>query len=228
MQRKVATVSSLFGIGVVVTVVAILGPARAAASNGDLRVDLRSFRVVERDSGSINYYTLVSQSPLPYIHAAYKPPLETMVLGYAIPEGQRESVAHVRWKWRALTLPEGGDECSRDRRDSAAVVYVTWKRALRWYSVKYVWSAVGPKGAICDRKRNPFVAQDTVIVETASTTSEWRSVDIVPDVEFRNHFEDGDANASVPDLVGVGIMSDGDQTRSVSEADYADFVIVPK
>src|SRR6185295_7627231 len=102
MQRKVATVSSLFGIGVVVTVVAILGPARAAASNGDLRVDLRSFRVVERDSGSINYYTLVSQSPLPYIHAAYKPSLETMVLGYAIPEGQRESVAHVRWKWRAL------------------------------------------------------------------------------------------------------------------------------
>jgi hypothetical protein len=49
-----------------------------------------------------------------------------------------------------------------------------------------------------------------------------------PDVEFRNHFEGGDPGASVPDLIGVGIMSDGDQTGSVSEADYADFVIVSR
>ena len=30
---------------------------------------------------------------------------------------------------------------------------MTWKRTLRWYSVKYVWSSVGPKGTTCDRKR---------------------------------------------------------------------------
>jgi hypothetical protein len=29
----------------------------------------------------------------------------------------------------------------------------------------------------------------------------------------------------VPDFMGVGIMSDGDQTRSDSSADYADFVL---
>ena len=43
--------------------------------------------------------------------------------------------------------------------------------------------------------------------------------------EFRRHFGDGDPNAEVPDFVGVGIMTDGDQTKSESSADYADFVL---
>jgi len=33
-------------------------------------------------------------------------------------------------------------------------------------------------------------------------------------------------NADVPELLGVGIMTDGDQTRSVSAADYSDFSLV--
>jgi hypothetical protein len=201
---------------------------RAGDVNRDLHVDLHAFRVIKSDSGPINYYNLVDQQPLPYIHAAYRPPYETMVLGYAIPENLRGSVASLRWKWRAVALPRGGNECADGEGDSAAVVYVTWKRTLRWYSLKYVWSSVGPKGATCDRKRNLFRAQDTVIVESGSPLGEWRTVAITPDIEFQNHFEGGDRRASVPDLVGVGIMSDGDQTKSVSEADYADFVVVPK
>ncbi len=213
-------------------------PIAASESGGDagqagdpsreLHVDLHAFRVVTRDSGPVNYYTLVDQAPLPYIHAAYRPPYETTVLGYPLPEELRGSVSALRWKWRALALPRGGNECADGNGDSAAVVYVTWKRGLRWYSLKYVWSSVGPKGATCDRKRNPFRAQDTVIVESGPPLGEWRTVAITPDLEFRNHFEGGDRKASVPDLIGVGIMSDGDQTKSTSEADYADFVFVPK
>jgi hypothetical protein len=201
---------------------------QASDANREVHLDLRGFRVVKRDSGPVNYYTFIDQAPLPYIHAAYKPPYETTVLGYPIPENLRGSVASLRWKWRALALPQGGNECADGNGDSAAVVYVTWKRTLRWYSLKYVWSSVGPKGSTCDRKRNPFRAQDTVIVESGPPLGEWRTVAITPDLEFRNHFEGGDPRASVPDLVGVGIMSDGDQTKSASEADYADFVVVPK
>ena len=43
--------------------------------------------------------------------------------------------------------------------------------------------------------------------------------------EFRKHFEDGDATAEVPDFFGIGLMSDGDQTRSVSSADFSDFIL---
>ena len=38
-------------------------------------------------------------------------------------------------------------------------------------------------------------------------------------------FTHGDPQAEVPDFFGVGLMSDGDQTRSVSSAEFAEFVL---
>src|SRR2546430_5575625 len=105
--------------------------------------------------------------------------------------------------------------------DSAAVVYISWKRGLKWYSIKYVWSTEALKGAVCDQKRNLFVVQDTVVLESGGPTNVWKEEQIDPSAEFRAHFE-GD----VPDFVGVGLMSDGDQTLSISAADYTGFVLV--
>jgi len=203
------------------------GTALAAASNPsrEVAIEAQSFRVVPSESGPVNYYTLV-RAPEPHWHAAYRPPFKTAVLGYAIPEGNRRSVARIKWKWRAVVLPKGGDECTEGKGDSAAVVYVTFRRALRWYSLKYVWSAAAKKGASCARKRNPFRAQDTIIVDSGPPLNEWRSVEIDPDAEFRKHFEGGDPHADVPDLIGIAIMTDGDQTASPSEADYGGFSLV--
>src|SRR6201999_3617720 len=69
---------------------------------------------------------------------------------------------------------DGGDEGADGKGDSAAVVYLTWKQTLRWYTLKYVWSAVGKRGAVCARKRNPFVAQDTIILETGEPLNAWK------------------------------------------------------
>ena len=41
--------------------------------------------------------------------------------------------------------------------DTAAVTYITWKRGMRWYVLRYVWAAVGAKGESCDRRRTPAV-----------------------------------------------------------------------
>lgn len=217
------------GLGGAALVVAwSAAPASAANANG--RVDvvaLDSFHVISSESGSVNYYHLVGGDE-PHWHAAYKPPWDTAVLGYQLPDGERRSVAKIRWKWRAVTLPDGGDECVSAKADSAAVVYVTWRRGLKWYSLKYVWSAVGRKGTTCDKKRNPFRAQDTIIVDSGPPLGQWRTVEIDPDAEFRNHFEGGDSHADVPDLLGLGVMSDGDQTSSPSSADYAGFAFVLK
>lgn len=198
--------------------------ADPAPSKREVALDLRAFRVIPQESGPTDYYSLRTASEA-YWHAAYRPPLETAVLGFQIPDKQRRSIERLKWKWRAVTLPNGGDECTDGKGDSAAVVYVTFKRMLRWYSLKYVWSAVGKKGTTCDRKRNPFRAQDTIIVDSGPPLDEWRTVEIDPDDEFRKHFAGGDPHAEVPDLVGVAIMTDGDQTKSVSEADYAAFTI---
>jgi Protein of unknown function (DUF3047) len=204
-----------------VTIAAFVRPASAR----DVPFGLADFRVVERDSGPVNYYTRVDDRTLPFIHAAYLPPWETTVLGVKTADDDRSAASRVRWTWRAIALPKGGDECASGKEDSAAVVYLSWKRGLRYYALKYVWSSVGKKGAICDRKRSPFVAQDTVILESGGPLRTWKDEVIDLRAEFRRHFEGGDPSASVPDFVGIGIMSDGDQTQSESSADYARFVL---
>jgi hypothetical protein len=205
----------------------LLAPVAAlAAVVGELRLDVATWRVVERESGPVNYYKVVGDPARPYIHAEYRPPYKTTVLGVQIPDADRSRAKRLRWSWRAIALPKGGNECADGKADSAAVVYVSWRRTLRWYAIKYVWSAVGPKGVTCDRKRNPFVAQDTVIVESGGPLGTWKDVDLDLRVEFQNHFEGGDKDADVPDLLGVGLMTDGDDTQSESAADYASFTLV--
>ena len=200
-------------------------PAHAPAADvHEIRIDPRAFQVVPNDSGPVNYYTVVDDPDGGHIHSEYKPSYETTVLGWGVPEDRRHSVARIRWRWRAVTLPDGGNECQSGKNDSAAVVYLTWKRLGRWYGLKYVWSSVGPRGATCDKRRNILRAQDTVVVESGGPLGEWRTVDLVPDVEFRKHFERG-ATSEPAAFQGIGIMSDGDQTHSESSADFGGFVV---
>jgi hypothetical protein len=199
--------------------------ASALAANSARKLAVGDWRLVERESGKVNYYSVQKTATPPLIHAEYRPPYKTAVMGYQLPDADRASATKLRWSWRALKLPKGGDECVSKNADSAAVIYVSWKRGLRWYTLKYVWSSVGAKGAICDRKRNPFLAQQTIILQSGGPLNVWKQEVIDLKAEFRKHFEDGDANASVPDLLGIGLMSDGDQTQSESSADYADFVL---
>jgi hypothetical protein len=210
----------LVGAGIALSAGVAFG---AAESRRALRVG--EWRVVQRKSGPVNYYTIFNKAAPPYIRGEYRPPLETVVLGYQLPDAEREHAAKLRWSWRAVKLPKDGNECAEGKGDSAAVVYVTWKRGLRWYVLKYVWSAVGRKGAVCARKRNPFVAQDTIILQTGGPLNVWKSEAIDLKAEFRKHFEGGDPTADVPDFVGLGLMTDGDDTESHSVADYADFSI---
>jgi hypothetical protein len=218
--------SRLAAIAMCVVSGAIASASSAVAAPSELSMDVARWRVVKSESGKVNYYTVVKDPKLPYIRAEYRPPYKTAVLGFQLPDDDRQRARKLRWSWRAITLPKGGNECEKGKGDSAAVIYVSWKRGLRWYTLKYVWSAVGPKGAICASKRNPFVAQDTVILQSGGPLNVWKTEEIDLKAEFRKHFEDGDQNADVPDLLGVGLMSDGDQTQSNSSADYASFVIV--
>jgi hypothetical protein len=198
-----------------------------ASAQSELAIDARAWTVMKRDSGPTNYYTVVDNNGgPPYVHAQYEPPMKTTVLGYQIPDADRSRAKKLRWQWRAVTLPDGGDECTKGKTDSVAVVYVVWKRGLKYYTLKYVWSAVGKKGSVCDSKRNLFMAQDTVLLESGGPLNQWRFVEIDLAHQFRHYFEGDDPKASVPDLVGLGIMSDGDDTHSTSAADYGQFTLI--
>lgn len=216
MLAGFAGLSVLFGLGLAFS---------SAAEPGGHRLPVAAFRVVERESGPTNYYRLFKDADPPFIRAEYHPPYETTVLAVQVADADRAPARVLSWRWRARTLPKGGNECEPGKGDSAAVIYASWRRGLRWYTLKYVWSAVGPKGAVCDKKSNPFLAQNTVVLESGAPLDVWQTERIDLKAEFRKHFEKGDATASVPDFLGVGIMSDGDQTHSASSADYADFVV---
>src|SRR6266481_2649717 len=139
-------------------------------------IDVHAFRVLESYSGPVSYYKIVNDPAMPFIRATYRSPLETVTLGAEVPENLRQRTRHVRWKWRVQAFPKGGNECKGGFGDSAAVVYVSWKRGLRWYSLKYVWSTEAEVGSVCDQKRNLFVAQDTVVLQRSEEhTSELQS-----------------------------------------------------
>jgi len=61
--------------------------------------------------------------------------------------------------------------------------------------------------------------------ETGAGSGEWVTEQIDLHRAFLSHFGQGKRDATVPDLVGVGIMSDGDQTNSPSGADWTGFEV---
>ena len=174
------------------------------------RIDVHSFKVLESYSGPVSYYKIVEDPEQPFIRAMYRPPLETVTLGAEVPEALRRRTRKIRWRWRAQALPRGPIDCRTGPADSAAAVYVSWKRGLKWYSLKYVWSSEGERGRTCEQKRNLFVAQDTVIAESGGPLGIWKEEEIDPSAEFIAHFESCNPDAAVPDLAGLGLMSDGD------------------
>ncbi|HEU4535660.1 MAG TPA: DUF3047 domain-containing protein [Polyangiaceae bacterium] len=219
--------AAALSLAAAVAVAVAYAPNAAATGGAGLSLDVHRWRVVTRDSGPVNYYRVVDDPAMPFLRAEYRAPLATTVLGFQLPDEQRTRARRLSWSWRAQTLPRGANECAKGAEDAAATVYATWKRGLRWYTLKYQWSSIGAKGSVCNRKRNPLVAQQAVILESGGPLNEWRRESLDLDAEFRKHFAGGDPQAEVPPFVGVGILTDGDQTGTDSAADYAAFVVSP-
>ncbi len=193
-----------------------------------LPLDVRTFRPVEGpDSGPAVYYSVVSdEADGTFLRGSYRPGLETVTMGFEVPDAARPSARRLRWRWRARSFPTMGNECRPGRGDSAASVVAAFKRGLKWYILKYVWSSVGPLGAVCDRKRTLLLARDTIVLESGGAPDVWRTEVVDLRRAFVDHFANGDPRADVPDFVGVGVMTDGDQTNSESGADWAGFELL--
>jgi hypothetical protein len=199
-----------------------LGEGEAAPPDTPTKLDVRAFRPVEGpSSGPAVYYEVVEEGDTTMLRGSYAPEMETVVMGIEVPESLRQA-RRLKWRWRARAFPDGGDECEGPG-DSAASVNVAFKRGLRWYVLKYVWSPKARLGAVCDRKRNLLLVRDTIVLESGGKPETWLTEVVDIRQAFIDHFARGDPRASVPDLVGIGVMADGDQSRSASGADWADF-----
>lgn len=182
-----------------------------------------SFKVLEQDSGPVNYYSVVTEADTVMIHAAYKPGLATVVLAGVVPEEARKQVSRVSWRWRVHSLPKDSNDCGPGFTDSGAAVFLTFKAGAKYMILKYVWSTTGKVGSFCQSKRGWFLDRDTLLLHVGGPLDTWETQEVDARADFAKHF--GMKLEDVPDFVGIAIMTDGDQSNSVVESDYTDFTI---
>ncbi len=206
-------------------------PMRARAAldaprTGAVVLDVHAFHPVEGpNSGPAVYYRVVEDEEGALLRGTYEPGMQSVTMGIEVPEHLRRARL-VRWAWRARVVPERGDECRAGQGDSAASVSLAFKRGLKWYILKYVWSGASPLGAVCDSKRSILVARDTIVLERGPPRDTWLPEVIDVRRAFIDHFAGGHPEADVPDLLGIGVMTDGDQTASASGAEWSRFELL--
>ena len=124
------------------------------------------------------------------------------------------------WCWRANALPPGGDERVTETNDSAAGLYVIFHE--NWFGlpiqIKYVWSTTLAVGTIGRRNR---IARPYFFVEQSGDESlgkwEFEQVDLMAD--YDRVFDDTPKSRTL----GLGLLTDSNNTRTYTEAYYADF-----
>jgi hypothetical protein len=131
-----------------------------------------------------------------------------------------EEYPYLSWRWRIRTAPDGGDERFEEKADSAAGVYLMYRRKLGIVpeTVKFVWSSLLRRG---DALRRPGIGMSwTVVAGAGRPDDSWRQV--VYDVRevYRETF--GGEPGSRP--LGFGLLSDSNNTGGLAAADYDDFV----
>jgi hypothetical protein len=182
---------------------------------------------VVEGSEHMNYYHLKDEDGRRVFHASYFAHVPTVTLGRKLPEPDQHD-HHLSWDWRVHKFPEGSDERNDDTQDSALAVYATFGTALHRTSIKYIWSATLPKGTVIGPSSHIFYDIVTVVLEGPGGTDQWKHENIDVAQDWARFFADkGQTAADVPPFIGVGLLTDGDQTNSRPSADYASFQVSP-
>jgi hypothetical protein len=201
---------------------AVLSPLAADATGKEVRVDPGSdWKVVGMFSGRVNYYSIIDEGGTPLIHAHYEPPNRTAIFGVRLDSPTR--LPRLSWRWRVRAFPHDADEKLDGHSDNAASVYVTYAGTFRRFAIKYVWSTKYPAGTHWKPADYSSLSPMHIVVLEGPPTAQdaWREETLSPAEDFRRYFG-GDAD-DVPPVVGLGVLSDGDGTHSVVEADYGAF-----
>lgn len=174
-------------------------------------------------SGRTMYYRWLSEDGVDFLRAEYRPPWKTVTMARKLPNIPREA-DRFRFKWRVFKFPVNADETVEGRVDSAASVYLFFKEGVHEYVLKYLYSAAHPKGFNFRDRDSGLLKKLHVIVleDRAQEAGKWLDEEVRFKDDFRKYFGTKD----VPSLRGVGLLSDGDGTKSEVAADYADFRIV--
>jgi hypothetical protein len=124
------------------------------------------------------------------------------------------------WRWRVAEFPTGSCEREKATNDSAAGVYVVFKGSFGGLvprAIKYVWSAREPRGAAFPSP-GYSTAQIVVLESGTEAAGEWRTETVNIATDYRRLFQ-----ADPPEVQGIAVLTDADDTGTRAVADYADF-----
>jgi len=141
----------------------------------------------------------------------------------------------LKWKWRVSKLPNGADESRGATNDSAAAVFVVFKRAniffLPWHYqptnvLIYSWSSTQPVGKVVKKELKKFgimlyQGRYTIIETGEKKLGTWISEERNILADYRKYFG---GNPKYNPVV-FGLHSDSNNTKSISVADYDDIKI---
>jgi len=148
---------------------------------------------------------------------------QSVILGREV-RWNLDEYPYISFRIRVNQIPPGGDERYDDTVDSAAGIYVTYKKKLMGKipeSVKYVWSSTLPVGAATIRQGigRPW---QVVIGSDEEGLGEWHTYVFDLRETYRRTFRGNPGHR--PE--GVGILSDANSTHSTAYADYDDIRVL--
>jgi hypothetical protein len=132
----------------------------------------------------------------------------------------------LKWKWRIHDIPTGGNEDIDDRNDVAASVYIVFDMGRVLFrkvpkSIRYTWSSSLPVGT----ELSKFFGNQKIVVVGAGTDDlgKWQTFERNIVEDYKRLF--GDEPPKTP--IALLILSDADDTKIFTKADYDDFELLP-
>ena len=126
----------------------------------------------------------------------------------------------LRWRWRVWSLPVGANEEVGEKNDSGAAVRIVFYGGIRPRMLKYVWSSSLPKGTETVSAGNKKIK--VIVLESGSgRAGEWVWEEVNAYEDYKRLF------GGEPRTVRIlGVITDADNTKSFSKADYDDFTFI--
>ncbi len=174
-------------------------------------------------SGPDIYYKILNEEGMNFLRAHFKPEQKTTIFYRKLPKVPSR-YKKLKFKWRVYKFPEGANEMIEGRMDSPASVYLFFKDGIKKYVIKYIFSMANKRGFNFRAQDSNFLNKLHIVVleDRVNEVGKWLEYEINFYEDFKKYFE----KEEVPQLMGIGILSDGDGTKKEVIADYADFVLI--
>lgn len=156
-------------------------------------------------------YVVATDQDRGVIQAEYKD--HTVTIGKPTPEWDVERYPILRWDWKVVVLPEGADETSGDRNDTAAAVYVIWDEPFPFFlsGIKYSWSTTLPVGTKYSKRFGYDVLR--VVGSGPEGLGEWSTVSVHVKEDYWEEFSE-----EIRQPWGIALMTDADRSPNGAEA----------